>query len=490
MLSLRKLSISYPNQLWLKITEKIQQKSWLRSQWYSNPTSRCQAYLNDLCWQTFIPWLEAWLEEDSNESNLIDKKYLANIWEFVNGSIINLGQTKIVLIPSETTDIEEFDIPQEWVDIPQWQADYYLAIQVNLDFPDEAWMRVIGYVSYQQLKDKGVYEPSDRSYYISQEYLEEDITEILLSYQQVAQTKQELVTQTGLSLATANQLLDKLGNPSVYYPRLAIPFPQWAMLVSNPQWRQKLFEKRTESAKVSLFSSQAVNLRQWLQKVVSTIEEEVFSTIEEGWQTVETLFTPLEPIPVRGYQNTEETITKEAITPLIQLLQPNNLEKERTQAAGVLGKIGGGHPEVIEALTELLHTAKEEETRWEAALSLGKIDPGNPHGGVKKGKLIDLGIQLEGQKIVLIVAIMPQTQDRVGVWIQLKPANELIKLPPHLKLSIISQGKTYLEAEARSDNEGKGKDKCIQLRFTPPSGTNFQVQVTLDNASFTENFDA
>ncbi|MDJ0572540.1 MAG: DUF1822 family protein [Pleurocapsa sp. MO_192.B19] len=481
MLSLRKLSISYPNQLWLRITEEIQQKSWQRSQLYSNPTSRCQAYLNEICWQTFIPWLEAWLEEDSNQSNLIKtERSWFNIWEFVNGTAINLGQTKIVLIPSETTDIEEFDIPQEWVDIPQWQGDYYLAIQVNLDLSDEVWIRVRGQVSYQQLKAKGEYESSDRSYYISQKYLAEDITDILLSPQPVAQTKQELVTPTELSLATANQLLDRLANPSVYYPRLAIPFPQWAMLVTNSQWRKKLSEKRNEQAQVSPFSLPAVNLRQWLHQIVSTIEE--------GWQTVETLFTPLEPISVRGYQHTEETITKDAITPLIQLLQPHNPEKDRTQAAGVLGKIGGGHPEVIAALTELLHTAKAEETRWEAALSLGKIDPDNPHGGRKKGKLIDLGIQLSGQKIVLIVAIMPKTQDRVGVWIQLKPANQLIKLPPHLKLKVLSESKTRLEAEARSDIEGQGKDKCLQLRFTPPSVTNFQVQVTLDDASFTEDF--
>ncbi len=481
MLSLRKLSISYPNQLWLKITEEIQQKSWQRSQLYSNPTSRCQAYLNELCWQTFIPWLEAWLEEDSNQSNLIKTETsLFNIWEFVNGSAINLGQTKIALIPSETTDIEEFNIPQEWVDIPQWQGDYYLAIQVNLDLCDQAWIRVRGYVNYQQLKAKGEYESNDRSYYISQEYLEEDITDILLSPQPIVQKNQELVTPTELSLATANQLLDRLGNPSVYTPRLAIPFPQWAILVTNSQWRQKLSGKRNEPAKISPFSLPAVNLRQWLDQVVSTIEE--------GWQTVETLFIPLEAIPVRGYQHTEETLTKDAITPLIQLLQPHNPEKERAQAAGVLGKIGAGHPEVIAALTELLHSAKAEETRWEAALSLGKIDPGNPHGGIKKGKLIDLGIQLSGQNIVLIVATMPQTQDRVGVWIQLKPANQLIKLPPNLKLKVLSEGKTRLEAESRSDFEGKGKDKCLQLRFTPPSGTDFQVQVTRDHASFSEDF--
>lgn len=482
MLSLHKLSISYPNQLCLKITKEIQQKSWQRAQSYSNPTSRCQAYLNDVCWQTFIPWLQAWLEEDGSDSGLITHQYSPKIWEFVNGSIINLEQTKIALISSDSTDTEEFDIPQEWVDIPQWQADYYLAIQVNFDVSEEAWIRVRGYVSYQQLKSKGEYEKSDRSYYISQEYLEEDIADILLSPKAVSQKKRELVTTTELSQLIANQLLDRLGNSSVYYPRLAIPFSQWAMLITNSEWRQKLYQKRTELTQVTLFNSQTTNLRQWLDKLVNTVEE--------GWQTVSTLLTPLEPIPVRGYQFTEETITKDAITPLIQLLQPNHPEKERTQAAGVLGKIGTGYPEAVVALTELLDTAKEEETRWQAALSLGKIDPDNAYGGIEKCKLIDLGIQLENQKIALIVAIMAQTQDRVGVWIQLKPTNELIKLPPDLKLSIISEETTILEAEARSDLEGKGKDQYLQLRFTPPPKTHFKVEVSLNDASFTEYFDA
>ncbi len=492
MVNLRELAIGYPNQLFFEISELEQKQSWTRAQKYSNPTTRCQAHLNYLCWKNLSTWLKSWLEEDdiSETNNLrkglqknnIPDSYLPEIWEFVNGSLMDFPEVKLALIPSETSDLEEFDIPQEWVDIPQWQADYYLAIQVNLDVPNQSWMRVRGYISHQQLRKKGEYEPKDRYYYISQKYLEEDITEILLSPQQVTQTKQELVTQTELSLTTANQLLDRLGNPSVYSPRLVIPFPQWAMFVTNSQWRQKLYQKRTGLAKVFLFSPQAVNLRQWLQKVVSTIEE--------GWQTVETLFTPLalEPIPVRGDQHTEETITKDAITPLIHLLKPNNPEKERAQAAGVLGKIGAGYPEVIEALTELLDTAKEEETRWEAALSLGKIDPDNPHGGITKGKLIDLGLQLEDQKIVLIIAIAPKDRERIGVWIQLKPTHQLTKLPANIQLKVISEGNILLEVESRSHPDGTGKDECIQLRFTPPSGTDFQVQVTFNNASFTESF--
>lgn len=478
MLGLHKLSIAYPNQIWLPITEEIQQKSWQRSQQYSNPTSRCQAYLNDICWQIFIPWLEAWLEEDGKKIELLNPQYYPELWEFVNGSIIKLDRISIVLIPYDSIDLEELDIPQEWVEIPEWQADYYLAIQVNFDVSDEPWIRIRGYVSKQQLKEKGEFEQRDRIYYINQKYLEEDITEILLSIQILADKKPELVTPVELSQKTVNKLLDKLGSSSVFYPRLAIHFDQWKLLITNFNWRQKLFKKRTQPTQDNI---SYLNLRERLSQVADKVEE--------SWQTVENLFLLLESIPTRGFRNPEETITKDAIKPLIRLLAPNNPEKERTQAAGVLGKIGKGHPEVIEALIELLHTAKEEETKWQAALSLGKIAPDNSYGGIEKGKIIDLGIDLGNQKIALIVAIMPQSQDRVGVWIKLKPISKSIKLPPHLQLDIISQGKTILAAKTRSNKAGKGKDRYLQLRFTPPSQTHFQVQVTLNNSNFTEYFE-
>ena len=489
MVNLRQLAIGYPNQLFFEISELEQKQSWTRAQKYSNPTTRCQAHLNYLCWKTLSAWLKSWLEEDdiSETNNLrkglqknnIPDSYLPEIWEFINGSLIDFQDLKLALIPSETSDLEEFDIPQEWVDIPQWQADYYLAIQVNLDVPQQSWIRVRGYVSHQQIRKKGEYAKSDRYYYISEEYLTEDISQIFLKPQRISQRKLQPETRFELSSEAVNNLLNKLGNPSVYFPRLAIPFQQWQILVTNPQWRQKLYKQRTNSVGFSASFAQSINLREWLQKIVTTAEE--------GWQILDTLMTPVQPIAVRG-KNNAINVARESITPLIELLQPHNLEKVRCQAAGVLGKIGTGYPEALQALTELLDTAKEEETRWEAALSLGKIDPGNPLGGITKGKLIDLGIQLEDQKIVLIIAIAPKDRERIGVWIQLKPTHQLTKLPANLQLKIISEGNILLEAESRSHPDGTGKDECIQLRFTPPSGTDFQVQVTLNNASFTESF--
>ena len=137
MFSLRELSTTYPEQLWLKLSVELQEKAWQRSQRHSNATARCNAYLNDLCLNTFVPWLEAWLEEQSGEENstfqpscvsIFPESSLPSLWEFVNGSVIKLGKIRLALIPSESNDLEEFCIPQEWVDLPSWRANYYLGV--------------------------------------------------------------------------------------------------------------------------------------------------------------------------------------------------------------------------------------------------------------------------------------------------------------------------------------------------------------------------
>ncbi|NES19841.1 MAG: DUF1822 family protein, partial [Symploca sp. SIO3E6] len=251
-----------------------------------------------------------------------------------------------------------------------------------------------------------------------------------------------------------------------------------AALLANEQWRQQLYQQRLRQSRIATPSQPPVSLRQWLEGIV-----------ESGWQTAEALLVPLELSPVRGSTGSPETVTLETITPVIRLLQPDQPEKIRYQAAGVLGEIGDHHPEAIAALKELLHNAQEEETRWQAALSLGKIDPGNPEAGVRKARLIDLGMQLGSHAVALIVAIMPRTDGRISVFVQLQPAGKLLKLPPHLKLSVLSaSGETKLEVEARSDEQKEGKDKSLEGRFSPPPGTLFRVRVGLDNVSVTEDF--
>jgi hypothetical protein len=478
MLKLRKLSTTYPNQLWLNLSQELQQEAWQQSQPHGNAAARCQAYLNYLCLKTFVPWLEAWLKEGNQAQGRISDITWDSLWEFVNGTPIELEGIRLVLIPSETSDLEEFAVPGEWVDIPSWRKDYYLAVQINLGESEQSWLRVWGYASYEKLKSRGIYDESDRTYYINQKLLAEDFSQALLFPQQYTSPHPE-APPPQLSAKVAQELLGQLSNPGIYSPRLAVPFDQWAALLTNEQWRQQLYNQRlgVTSANASVT---VVNLKQWLQKA---------DTIIEGiWQAVETLLTPPEFSTVRGTENTEATVSSEAIAPLIRLLQSDRPEKERCQAAGVLGQIGIGHPEVVEALTQLLHTANDEETRWEAALSLGKIAPEHPQAGLSKARLIDLGMQLGTCQVALIVTIRPKTEEKIGVRLQVQPINQQHKLPPNLQLSVISGGETRLQAQSRSDEEGEGKDKLLQLGFSPPSGTQFQVRVTLDGVSVSEDF--
>lgn len=475
MLKLRKLSTIYPNQLWLNLSQELQQEAWQQSQPHGNAAARCQAYLNYLCLKTFVPWLEAWLKEANPNQGGISNIPWDSLWEFVNGTPIELEGIRLVLIPSETSDLEEFAVPCEWVDIPSWRKDYYLAVQINLGEPEQCWLRVWGYATYEKLKQQGIYDHSDRTYYINQEVLAEDLTQALLLPQQDA-VPHPKESPPQLAPKVAQELLEQLSKPEIYSPRLAVPFEQWSALLANEQWRQQLYNQRIGvTATVP-----TVNLKQWLQKADNIIEE--------IWQAVETLLTPPEFSTVRGAEHPEQTVSSEAIAPLIRLLQSDRPEKERCQAAGVLGQIGIGHPEVVEALTQLLHTANDEETRWEAALSLGKIAPQHPEAGVSKARLIDLGMQLGACQVALIVTIRPKTEDKIGVRLQVQPINQQHKLPPNLQLSVISGGETRLQAESRSDEQGEGKDKLLQLGFSPPPGTLFQVRVSLDGISVSEDF--
>ncbi|NJS09042.1 MAG: DUF1822 family protein [Microcoleus sp. CSU_2_2] len=224
-------------------------------------------------------------------------------------------------------------------------------------------------------------------------------------------------------------------------------------------------------------AQQPTNLNRWLQNI-----------FDAGWETVEMLLNPPQLGYVRGTAVAQAT-TQEAIDSVISLTKPDRTEETRTQAAGVLGEIGAGNANAVNALVELLQTAQDRETRWQAALSLGKIDPHHPLAGIRRARAIDLGLELDGYRVALILAIMPQSDDRISVFLQVEPAGNLEVLPPNLKLKVLSDaGENRLEVAARSDELGRGKDRSIGRRFTPPPGACFQVQIELNNIIFTEVF--
>lgn len=257
-----------PIQLCLNIDPETQSQAWQHSQTFATSTSQWNAYLNQLCLETLLPCLR----EDAPRANAVPSRAaLANIWELMNGSAVAWADRRLVLIPTETIDLEEIRIPQEWVDIPNWAADYYLAVQVN---PDDAWVRVAGFITHRQLKQRAQLDPNDRTYCVDGLDLIPDLSVLWVTQQlqAVEPTRATVPEVSNLSATEANNLIQRLGNPTVVNPRLAIPFDRWAALLSHSGWRQRLAEQRR-----GLFEQRSP--LQWLQAGISSFAE--------GWGRVD-----------------------------------------------------------------------------------------------------------------------------------------------------------------------------------------------------------
>ena len=167
-----------PKEWLFEITPKIQSQLWQQSQDYANPSSRWCAYLNQICLHAFLNWVQT--EYAQQASVWYSSPNVPAFWEFVNGTAISLNQRKVVLIPSEAIDDLCLQVPQEWVDIPNWAADFYLAVQVK---PDGEGVRFWGYTTHQELKTAADYDPVDKTYCLDARHLTKDLNAFWMTYQ-------------------------------------------------------------------------------------------------------------------------------------------------------------------------------------------------------------------------------------------------------------------------------------------------------------------
>lgn len=101
----------------------------------------------------------------------------------------------------------------------------------------------------------------------------------------------------------------------------------------------------------------------------------------------------------------------------------------------------------------------------------------------RRAKLIDLGIQIANQPVMLIVEIRPEVNQQTSIRLQLHPTGNQIYLIPGVQLTVLDEsGAVFLETQARS------ADNYLQLQFRGESAEQFSVKVTLNDASVTEHF--
>ncbi|MEM6753124.1 MAG: DUF1822 family protein, partial [Cyanobacteria bacterium P01_C01_bin.38] len=244
---------------------------WEQSQAFSTDNRRWMAYLNRLSLKTFLPWLQ---EEYAADAKVFpNSATLPSIWENTNGTGITFNGKKLVLIPTEALDISELRVPKEWVDIPKWSADYYAAVQVNVE---SGYIRVWGYTSQVNLKNKATYDLNEKAYCIDKEDLISNLSILWISRQLCPEeiTKNETVPIAELPKIQAENLITRLGNPQLINPRQQVDFSLWGALLEHGAWRQALYEKRQGMQRQWA-------IRQWMQNGVSELAQTF------GWGSVD-----------------------------------------------------------------------------------------------------------------------------------------------------------------------------------------------------------
>lgn len=275
------LTLSDPTQLRLEFSAVDRDQAWQQSQSFASAGDRWNAYLNRLCLNTILPWLRN--DRQLQTTVWTNTNALPSFWALVNGTALALNHAeRLVLLPTETIDCDEWRIPQEWVDIPTWSADYYLAIHVE---PEDGWLQVWGYTTHHKLKTQGHYDASDRTYCLTEPAIVPDLNVLWITRQLGARqpglepTRATVTPLPAIDLAQAENLLTRLSNPSITTPRLEVPFPLWGALMEHGGWRQRLYEQRqglTESRSVL----------QWLEANLSTLAQQLLAH-PIGWERIE-----------------------------------------------------------------------------------------------------------------------------------------------------------------------------------------------------------
>ncbi len=305
MLSFDDLCVLEPNQIYLKISEEDRNKALQQSrkQAYSNDAACRRAYQNELL-KPFERWLETELDLNEKPKIWSEPEDLPSFWEIVNGTIITMEKVRLLVVPDETDNFQQLHVPQEWVDIPEWATDYYIAIQQNLE---DCWLKVVGYATHAQLKREGMYDPMDRTYCLDHQRLIPDLNVLSIAQEFSPHRKLAIDPIPNLSEKEAVRLINQLSQPSLYSPRLDIPFAKWAALIANPNWRQQLYQQRTSSVPVTASQTSPktwVKLSQWAQE-----------TLEAGKQALDDLTGYSTPTlaTARG-SNENEKIIQERVT--------------------------------------------------------------------------------------------------------------------------------------------------------------------------------
>ena len=474
----------FPDHLFLKIDDEDLMQAERTSQNYSNQTGKHNAYLNYLCLSLFDNYLEQSqlgeqlivpICEQLSQLNLPQSRANSSriIWEFVNGCSLNFNGKKLVIIPSEATDLESFDIPQEWVDIPTFAADYYLPVQVDFE---AKYLHFWGFISRQNLKQKAEYEPSDRLYTVEGDDVIENLELLWVVSEMCHQEKGEVFPLPPLEETEAKALIETLSQPSPYSPRLEVNFEQWGALLSAEDWLQEFYLER-------LIKSPNRPLILWLN-------ERWNQQTPLGANTRNNQQTPLISKPRTNQPKTlavRGNLSRKIPAKSFPYSDRETSEKIRWFIQDLANIFSLDIPSNLADEDILLHLLikSPRQISGEVAEFFWEIASSEPLSANKQ--VITILMQFTGNPIILNVASIQTPSQKVALLLRIYSTGEHPSLPPGLRLVVLDKKGhplPKLEATARSNP----LDECIQLYFRADVGDRFSCRVNLEQDSLTEDF--
>lgn len=289
---------------WLDLSPDQRERMWQHSQVQTTPASTWNAYLNRLVLDATLAWSKAEIASIAEAD--LPPTALPACLDIVNGTAIVLGTTRLILIPDDTIDAGELVVPQEWIDIPNWVGDYYLALRLT---PDLDRIQLLGYATHRMLKQQGDYDERDRTYCLDRDALiAPEALSLAINRVTASQTRAEVADLRDLSAQQVTDLiaqLAQLNRPA----RLALPFTLWGALVQQVDRRQQLYLQRAATAETPVLSDRLAAVTSEITRLSRWLDHQ----IEAAWQSVEDLLSPPLMPSFRGRTEAEAEVSVQRV---------------------------------------------------------------------------------------------------------------------------------------------------------------------------------
>ncbi len=407
---------------------------------------------------TAKPTFPCWLDRHEN---------FEFISKLVNGFVLQVGADRIVFIPSDAIDLEEFEVPQEWVDLSNWAGNYYVPIRVDLE---HQFLHLWGFISHQDLKERAIHDRIFRNYHIAQAEITTDL-DLLYDDREFTKDLQQTSTQTKvtpldrLSPNEAQDLIQQLHQrKSRLSPRLDLPVQRWGAILDDA-----LLLKR--------YKNRTTYLGDWWNAIESAICD--------GWELNNYFLNPPQAIPACNLPKKQPRLDISQGVSLSSALEINAAISELYHQQTELPL--PEEPIDVNALIPLLKSCKIEKIWWTAAAYLWTIKPDH---WFLTTRIQQLETKFAGYSIDIMVSMIPTLDRSTAVLVRLYPGNG-IHLPSGLQLTIEDDLGTNLLNDSQGNPQIAiaGEDAaCIQLWFDGDPGDLFVACIILDNEKVTKTF--